>query len=72
MCLLCTMMGTVQYHPEICNTETVGYLYLVDYAIVIFCVCDEGALTSYHHSHVNVSAFFNLLELEILEILLVR
>ena len=43
----------------------------MDSAIVVFNVHEEDALTSYCQSCVNATAFFNLLELEILEMILV-
>ena len=73
LCLLSSMLRMEQYYPKAWNTETIGDLYLVDSAIVIFDVHDEGTLTSYCQSCANASAFPNLLELEleILEMVLI-
>ena len=71
LCLLSPMLGTEQCHPETWNIETVWDLCLVDSTIVIYNVHNEGALSSYCQSCANAIAFFNLPELEILEMVLV-
>ena len=69
--LLCPMLGTEQYHSKTWNIVIVEDLYLVDSAIIIFNVHDEDVPTIYHQSSANASIFYNLYELEIIEMVLV-
>ena len=64
MCLLSPILGTEQYCLKTWNTETVGDLSLVNFALVIFYVHGEGILTGFSQSCDNASAFSNLLVLE--------
>ena len=62
-------MGPEQYYLETCNINTVRDVYST---FAIFYSHDEGDLARYSQSCADASAFTNLLELEILDIVLVR